>query len=159
VNVQYDDLINKKLNNIHKLERILVGVWVPMRPVPIACIIGLIFNFSRGYPERYGFVRLGCNLSEYVFSSARKHIVSADITYDEVLLVLVGWFPLLLPCTHETPTRSYTFLHVGKMYLNHQPFLAGVGVSNLGHTIPRPSNLQKDLALHRGRGSWGHHEL
>ena len=49
----------------HELETVLLGIRVPMRPVPVAGIVRLILYFARRYAESDGLVRLGSDLSRY----------------------------------------------------------------------------------------------
>ena len=56
----------------HELETILLGVGVPMRPVPVAGIVRLILYFARRYAESDGLVRLGSDLSRYEWMALLK---------------------------------------------------------------------------------------
>ncbi len=46
----------------HELEAVLFGVKIPMRPIPIASIIGLVLDFPSWDAERNGLVWLGSDL-------------------------------------------------------------------------------------------------
>ena len=50
------------LKTKHELETILLGIRVPMRPVPIARVIRLIFNLTSRDSESNSLVRFGSNL-------------------------------------------------------------------------------------------------
>ena len=50
----------------------MFGVWVPMRPVPVAGIVRLILYFARRYEESDGLVRLGSDLSRYEWMALLK---------------------------------------------------------------------------------------
>ena len=47
----------------HKLETVLFGVWVPVRPIPVPRIVGLILDLPSRDPERDSFIWLGRDLS------------------------------------------------------------------------------------------------
>lgn len=53
----------------HELETVLLGVRVPVRPVPVASVVGLVFNFPRGDAEGNRLVRLSSNLSQEPLAS------------------------------------------------------------------------------------------
>lgn len=42
----------------HELEAVLLGIWVPVRPIPIPCIVRFVFNLPGRDPKRDGLVWL-----------------------------------------------------------------------------------------------------
>lgn len=48
----------------HELETVLLGIRIPMRPVPVTGIISLVLYLSGRYPESNCFVRLCGNLQK-----------------------------------------------------------------------------------------------
>ena len=70
------------------------------------------------------------------------------MSYNEVLVSLVGGLFPLLPSTHESPARNDTRLDLGQVHLHHHTLFAGISVSDLGNTVTRTSNLQEDLLVH-----------
>ena len=70
------------------------------------------------------------------------------MTDDEVLVSLVGRFFSLLPSTHESPARNDTRFDLRQVHLHHHTLFAGISVSDLGNTVARTSNLQKNLLVH-----------
>ena len=63
----------------HKLETVLLGVRVPVGPIPIAGIVGLILNFSGRDAKRDRLVR---------FSSHLPTNVSINRVYIQVVLTM-----------------------------------------------------------------------
>ena len=57
--IQYDTSV---LETEHKLETVLLGVRVPMRPIPVAGIVRLVLNFASRNPECNGLIRLSSDL-------------------------------------------------------------------------------------------------
>ena len=54
--------IQSVLETEHKLETVLLGVGIPVRPVPITSIVRLILNLTRRYAEGDCLIRLSSNL-------------------------------------------------------------------------------------------------
>ena len=52
------------LKTEHELEAVLFCVGVPMRPVPVACVVGLIFDFSSRNAESNSLVWFSSNLEK-----------------------------------------------------------------------------------------------
>ena len=50
----------------HELEAVLLGVGVPVRPVPVPCVVGLVLDLARRDAEGDSLVRLGRDLTGYV---------------------------------------------------------------------------------------------
>ncbi len=57
--------IQSVLETEHELETILLGIRVPMRPIPIAGIVGLVLDFPRRYAERDSLVWLSSDLDPH----------------------------------------------------------------------------------------------
>ena len=69
-------------------------------------------------------------------------------TYDEVLVRLVGRFPLLLPSAHESPSRYDAGLDLGQVHLYHHTLLSSIPIAHFCDTVAGAAYLQEDLALH-----------
>ena len=54
--------IQSVLETEHKLETVLLGIRVPMRPIPVAGIVRLVLNLTCGYPESDRLVWLRSDL-------------------------------------------------------------------------------------------------
>lgn len=79
-------------------------------------------------------------------------------TYNQILVSLVWWLPLLFPSTHEPPSGDDTWFNLGKMHLHHHTFLSGIPVTNFRHSVARSTYFEEDFSLYIGLG-WGHHQL
>lgn len=79
-------------------------------------------------------------------------------TCNEILIVLVGHFLLLLKRAHETLPRYDILFYLRQMNLHQKTFVAVFGISNLCHSIARSSNADEYFALHSVDGR-SHHEL
>jgi len=71
-------------------------------------------------------------------------------TYNQILVVFVGWFPFLLPSAHEPPPWDDVALDLWQMHLHHHTFLSGIPIPNFCDTVARPPNLQENLAVDGG---------
>ena len=78
--------------------------------------------------------------------------------YDEILVVFVWGFAFLLPSAHKPPPRSNLALDLWQMHLHHHTFLSGIPIPDLRDPVPRPSNLEEDLAVDAGL-RWSDGEL
>ena len=72
--------------------------------------------------------------------------------YNEILVVFVWRFPFLLPSTHEPPSRNNFTLDLWQMHLYHHTFLSGIPIPNFCNSVPRPSDLEENLAVDGGLG-------
>ena len=54
--------IQSVLETEHELETVLLGVGIPVRPVPITSIVGFVFYFPCGNAESDSLVWLGSDL-------------------------------------------------------------------------------------------------
>jgi len=79
-------------------------------------------------------------------------------THDQILVIFVWRFPFLLPSTHKPPSRNNVALDLRQVHLHHHTFLSGIPIPNLRDSVPRPSNLEENFAVHGGLG-WGDGEL
>ena len=131
----------------HKLETVLFGVRVPMRPVPIASVVRLILNLSCGDAECNSLVWLSRHLNERM---VQKHSLTQNEhrTHDEILICFVRGLPLLLPRAHEPPPRDDTWLYLWQMHLHHHSLLARIPIPDLRHSVSWPADLQEDFTLH-----------
>lgn len=81
---------------------------------------------------------------------------SRKSTYDEILVVFVWWFALLLPSAHEPPPRDNVAFDLWQMHLHHHTFFSGIPIPNFRDPVSRPSNFEENLAvdarLRRGNG-------
>ena len=59
------DTVGKRSERLpeHELETVLFGVWIPMRPVPVASIIEFVFNLARWDAKGDCLVRFCSDLS------------------------------------------------------------------------------------------------
>jgi len=69
-------------------------------------------------------------------------------TYDEILVRLVRWLTLLLPCAHEPPPRHDALLNLWQMHLHHHPLLARIAVAHFCDAVAGATDFEEDLALH-----------
>jgi hypothetical protein len=122
----------------------LFGVRVPVRPVPIASVIRLILDFAGRDAEGNGFIGFGRNLNRRSVIVYRLFVVK---TYNEVLVGLIRWLPLLLPCTHESPPWDNPRFDLRQMHLYHHALLASVAVPDLCNTITGSTNFEENLTL------------
>ena len=79
-------------------------------------------------------------------------------TYNQILVCLVRWLPLLFPSTHEPPSGDDAWFDLGKMDLHHHTFLSSIPVANFRHSITWSTNFKEDFSLNIGL-SWGYHQL
>jgi hypothetical protein len=86
------------------------------------------------------------------------HTGPIECTHNEILVVFVWRFPFLLPSTHEPPPWDHVALDLWQMHLYHHTFLSGIPIPNFCDPVPRPSNLQENLAVDGGL-RWGDGEL
>jgi hypothetical protein len=135
----------------HELEAVLFGVWIPMRPVPVASIIEFVFNLACWDTKGDRLVRLRSDLSakqkkrHVSYKRSSKH---SSGTYNEILIRLVWRLSLLFPGAHEPPARNDARLDLRQVDLHHHALLARLAVAHFRHAIPRPPDLQEHLALH-----------
>ena len=57
--------IQSVLESEHKLETILLGIGIPVGPVPVPSVVGLILNFPCRYTEGNSLVRFSSDLQTY----------------------------------------------------------------------------------------------
>ena len=62
--------IQSVLETEHELETVLLSVRIPMRPVPVTCVVGFVLNLPRWNTESNGLIRLRRDL--------RRSISDAD---------------------------------------------------------------------------------
>ncbi len=65
-------IIQSVLEAEHELETVLLGVRVPVGPVPVASVVGLVLDFPRRDAEGNRLVRLGRDLSIEPLAYAMK---------------------------------------------------------------------------------------
>lgn len=127
-----------------------------MRPIPISSVVRFIFYLPRWDPKSNGFIWLSSNLSMSCQTS--HHIRHIRRTYNQILVCLVWWLPLLFPGTHEPSSGDDTWLDLGKMDLHHHTFLASIPVTNFRHSITWSTYFEEDFPLYIGL-RWGYHQL
>ena len=64
--IQYMGTKESVVQAEHELESILLGVWIPMRPVPVACVVRFVLDLPCWDAESNGLVRLSCDLHRSV---------------------------------------------------------------------------------------------
>lgn len=117
-----------------------------MRPVPVACVIRLVLNFTSRDSEGDGFVGFGSNL-KCSGQSKLELWLKWRATHNEILVRFVWGFPLLLPSAHKPSPRNDAGLDLWKVNLHHHTLLSSIRVSDLGDTVTRSANFEEDFTL------------
>jgi hypothetical protein len=116
-----------KILSEHELEAVLLGVRIPMGPVPVTSVVSFVFYFARGNAKCDGLVWLG--------------------SHDKILVSLVGWLSLLLPSTHEPSPRDHALFDLRKMYLDHHTLLSCVHVPYFCDPVAWFTDLEEHFSL------------
>lgn len=135
------------------MEAVLLGIGIPMRPVPVACVVSFVFNLASWNAERDSLIRFSSDLGrghEYLNTGI------TELTHDEILIRFVRWFLSLLPSTHEPPPRNDIRLDLRQMHLDHHPLFPSIHISDFRHPITRSSNFEENFALYCARGRSDH---
>lgn len=123
-----------------------------MRPIPVARIVCLVFDFACWDTERNGFIRFGSDLNR----RQQLPIRDKQRTHDKILERLVGRLLSLLPCTHKPPAREHVGLDLWQVNLYHHALFSGIVVSDFSDAVTWPANFEEDLPLDSARGGRDH---